>query len=262
MFFLLYSARKAAQIQDKATDSAILIMMRNQIIGKKAMMGSNYTNVDLITDLDFLVPQFSTMNPIIAELCRGITLTEGLGEHLLYAGCQKGRPNRMLMFVLLLNESANLKNEPMLGYHLLKEAYLMTDNIFGQLRNSTYQFVLADYLNELEIALPNRNIDLLHPEEADIYNNLPERIKVYRGMCDDEKQSGKFGISWTLDKDYALNYVFYKKNDVKGFVGWRAEMEIDKKDIFAVWGAVGKRKEIVINPRKCNEVEFSEIKKE
>lgn len=248
--------------KDKATDSAMLIMMRNQIIGKKAMMGSKYTNVDLIKDLDILVPQFPVMYPTIAELCHDITLTEGLGEHLLYAGCENGRPFRMLMFVLILNESVNLKSDPKLGYHLLREAYLMTDNIYGQLKNSTYQFVLADYLSELEKALPNRNIDMLHPEEADIYNNLPARIKVYRGMCDDEKQSGKFGISWTLDKDYALKYIFYKKNEVKGTVGWRAEMEIDKKEIFAVWGAVGKGKEIVINPRKCNNVGFSGYKKE
>ena len=106
---------------DEATDSAMLIMMRNQIIGKKAMMGSNYTNVDLIKDLDFLVSQFPVMYSIIAELCHDITLTEGLGEHLLYAGCENGRPYRMLMFVLILNESANLKSDPKLGYHLLSK---------------------------------------------------------------------------------------------------------------------------------------------
>jgi predicted nucleic acid-binding Zn finger protein len=81
-------------------------------------------------------------------------------------------------------------------------------------------------------------------------------------MCDDEKQSGQFGISWTLDKDYAKNYVFYKKNEVKGKVGWCAEMEIDKSEIFAVWGVVSKRKEIVINPKKCRKVKFVEVIKE
>ena len=208
------------------------------------------------------MPQFPAMHPIIAELCRGITLTQGLGEHLLYSGCEKGRPYRMLMFVLLLNESANLKNDVKLAYHLLKEAYLMTDNIYGQLKNTTYPFVLADYLTEIEAALPNRNRDELHEEESAIYDSLPARLKVYRGLCDDEKKNGQFGISWTLDKDYALNYVFYKKNEVKGTVGWRAEMEIDKNDIFAVWGVVGKGKEIVINPTKCQNVEYTKVVKE
>lgn len=258
---LLY-AKTTASNKDEATDEAMFILLRNQIISKKEMMGDKYTSVDLINDVEFLMPQFPAMHPIIAELCRGITLTQGLGEHLLYSGCEKGRPYRMLMFVLLLNESANLKNDVKLAYHLLKEAYLMTDNIYGQLKNTTYPFVLADYLTEIEAALPNRNRDELHEEESAIYDSLPARLKVYRGLCDDEKKNGQFGISWTLDKDYALNYVFYKKNEVKGTVGWRAEMEIDKNDIFAVWGVVGKGKEIVINPTKCQNVEYTKVVKE
>ena len=258
----LLHAKTTACNKDEATDEAMFILLRNQIISKKKMMGNKYTKVDLISDVDFLMPHFPAMHPIIAELCRGITLTQGLGEHLLYSGCEKGRPYRMLMFVLLLNESSNLKNDVKLAYHLLKEAYLMTDNIYGQLKNTTYPFVLADYLTEIEAALPNRNRDELHEEESAIYDSLPARVKVYRGLCDDEKKNGQFGISWTLDKDYALNYVFYKKNEVKGTVGWRAEMEIDKNDFFAVWGVVGKGKEIVINPTKCKNVEFTKVVKE
>ena len=113
---------------------------------------------------------------------------------------------------------------------------------------------------DLEIALPNRNLTEFHKEEKNIYDSLPQKIKVYRGMCDDEKQSGHLGISWTLDKDDALKYIFYCKNNVQGDYGWLAEMEIDKNEIFAVWGAVGESKEIVINPKKCKDVRF--IKKE
>lgn len=258
----LLHTKTTARNKDKATEEAMFILLRNQIISKKEMMGDKYTKVDLINDVEFLMPQFPTMYPIIAELCRGITLTQGLGENLLYSGCEKGRPYRMLMFVLLLNESANLKNDVKLAYHLLKEAYLMTDNIYGQLKNTTYPFVLVDYLTEIETALPNRNPDELHEEERTVYESLPARVKVYRGLCDDEKKNGQFGISWTLDKDYALNYVFYKKNEVKGIVGWRAEMEIDKNDIFAVWGVVGKRKELVINPTKCKDVKYTKVVKE
>lgn len=258
----LLHTKTSASNKEETTDEAMSILLRNQIISKKKMMGDKYTKVDLISDVDFLMPLFPTMHSIIAELCRGITLTQGLGEQLLYCGCEKGRPYRMLMFVLLLNESANLKNDVKLAYHLLKEAYLMTDNIYGQLKNTTYPFVLVDYLTEIETALPNRNPDELHEEERAIYESLPARVKVYRGLCDDEKKNGQFGISWTLDKDYALNYVFYKKNEVKGIVGWRAEMEIDKNDIFAVWGVVGKRKEIVINPTKCKDVKYTKVVKE
>ena len=48
---------------------------------------------------------------------------------------------------------------------------------------------------------------------------------------------------------------------MKGTVGWCAEMEIDKNDIFAVWGVKGERKEIVINPKKCMDVVFMKVTK-
>ena len=244
-----------------ATDAALLIMLQNQLISKKEMiMGNKYTDIDLLKDIDLLMPCFPKTCQIIAELCKGITLTESVGISLLYSGFDKSRPYKMLMFVLLLNKTANLRNDAKLGYRLLKEAYLMTDNIYGQLKHTKYSFVLADYLMDLEIALPNRNLTEFHKEEKNIYDSLPQKIKVYRGMCDDEKQSGHLGISWTLDKDDALKYIFYCKNNVQGDYGWLAEMEIDKNEIFAVWGAVSESKEIVINPKKCKDVRF--IKKE
>ena len=246
----------------KATEEGMFTMIRNQMMSYKALLGDKYTNKELIETVDFLLPQFPMSSPIIAELCRGNILTEGLGEQLLYGGCEKGRPYRMLMFVLLLNETLNLKTDYKLAYHLLKEAYIMTDNIYGQLKGSTYQFFMSDYLTELEAALPNRNPGELEAEETELYNSLPQTITVYRGMCNEEKESGHYGISWSLDEEYALNYVFYKKNEVKGTVGWRAEMEIDKSEVFAVWGVKGKRKEIVINPSKCRDVKWKKVVKE
>lgn len=42
-----------------------------------------------------------------------------------------GRGFRMLLFVIMLNESVNLKTDWVIAYHLLKEAYLLTDNIYA-----------------------------------------------------------------------------------------------------------------------------------
>ncbi len=128
-------------------------------------MGNKYTDIDLQKDIDLLMPCFPKTCQIIAELCKGITLTERVGKSLFYSGLDKGRLYRMLMFVLLLNETVNLRNYAKLGYHLLKEAYLMTDNIYEQLKHTKYSFVLADYLMDLEIALPNRNLTEFHKEE-------------------------------------------------------------------------------------------------
>lgn len=247
----------------KATEMAIYSLLGNQIVSKKNIMGDKYSDEELLKDMDFLMPKFLPMHSTIAILCKGLRLTKGLGIQLIHSGDSNfnGRPFRMLMFVLLLNETANLRDDAQLAYHLLKEAYIMTDNIYGQLKKTTYDFALEDYLENLENELPNRNSDELTDEEKDIYDGFPQKVTVYRGMCDEEKQSGQFGISWTLDKDDALTYIFYKKNEVKGDIGWCANMEIDKSEIFAVWGIKGEKKEIVINPKKCKNVSFCEISK-
>lgn len=245
----------------KATEMAISRLLGNQIISMKSMMGDKYSDGELLKDMDLLMPKFLSMHSIIARLCRGLMLTKELGIQLIYSGYSNGRPFRMLMFVLLLNETANLRDDAQLAYHLLKEAYIMTDNIYGQLKKTTYDFALEDYIENLGNELPNRNSDELTDEEKYIYDGLPQKVTVYRGMCDEEKQSGQFGISWTLDKNDALNYIFYKKNEVKGDIGWCANMEIDKSEIFAVWGVKGEKKEIVISPKKCKNISFCEISK-
>ena len=245
----------------KATEMAICRLLGNQIVSKKNIMGDKYSDEELLKDMDFLMPEFLSLHSIIARLCKGLTLTKDLGIQLVYSGYSNGRPFRMLMFVLLLNETANLRDDAQLAYHLLKEAYVMTDNIYGQLKKTTYDFALEDYLENLENELPNRNSDELTDEEKYIYEVLPQKVTVYRGMCDEEKQSRQFGISWTMDKNDALDYVFYKKNEVIGDIGWCANMEIDKSEIFAVWGVKGEKKEIVINPKKCKNISFCEISK-
>ena len=255
--------QKKTSIKDKiqATEMAISRLLGNQIICKKKMMGDKYSDEELLKDMNFLMPKFLLMHSTIARLCKGLRLTKGLGSQLIYSSESNGRPFRMLMFVLLLNETANLRDDAQLAYHLLKEAYITTDNIYGQLKTTTYDFALEDYLENLENELPNRNSDELTDEEKDIYDGFPQRVTVYRGMCDEEKQSGQFGISWTRYKDDALTYIFYKKNEVKGDIGWCANMEIDKSEIFAVWGIKGEKEEIVINPKKCKNVSFCEISK-
>lgn len=245
----------------KATEMAISRLLGNQIISKKKIMGDKYSDEELLKDMDFLMPNFLSKHSIIAKLCKGLMLKKELGIQLMYSGCSNGRPFRMLMFVLLLNETANLRDDAQLAYHLLKEAYIMTDNIYGQLKKTTYDFALGDYLENLGNELPKRNSDELTDEEKYFYDGLPQKVTVYRGMCDEEKQSGQFGVSWTLDKKEALKYIFYKKNEVKGDIGWCANMEIEKSEIFAVWGVKGEKKEIVINPKKCKNISFCEISK-
>ena len=252
---------KSQPLSENDTEMPCLVVLALVLVGAITALGAkryfkkNKKNMkaieseELITKMDTLMKDgFPKKYRDVAKLVRGITLSEGLGEHFIYSGETSGRSYRMQLFVLLLNETANLKNDDVLGYKLFREAYIMTDNIYGQLQQfSEYSFVLKDYLTKLEKSLPNR-INLFSSEESEEYNNLSSQFTVYRGMCEAEKQSGNYGISWTCDKKRAEMYVFYEKNVVIGTVGYIAEMKIDKNDIFAVWGANNMKKEIVINP--------------
>ena len=53
-------------------------------------------------------------------------------------------------------------------------------------------------------------------------------------MSKAEKDEGNIGISWTTDDTYAEKYLYLKDNEVKGNVGYVAEMRIEKSDVIAV----------------------------
>ena len=84
------------------------------------------------------------------------------------------------MFVIMLNESSNLKTDWVTAYNLLKESYIMTDNIYAQLKKSPYPFDLSDYLLEMKQHV-NTN-ELMHPKELAYLNGLQILLTVYRGM--------------------------------------------------------------------------------
>lgn len=182
----------------------------------------------------------------IRSLLKDIYVTEGLGYQILYSDafspCK--RTSRMEMFILLLNESKNLKSDYKIAYRLFREAYIMTDNIHEQVTRSPYGFDLKVYIKELEQNLGNR--PFLDDEETAFLKSLKFPLTVYRGMSDDEKESGDFGISWTTDKDYAEKYVYYCKNNNSKDYGWIAETQITEDDVFAIWGELGKGKELIL----------------
>ena len=183
---------------------------------------------------------------MIKNKLRGLTINLNFGQQLIYADveCSNSRQRRMLLFDIMLHESANLMTEWVTTYYLLKEAYIMTDNIYAQLCLSPYSFNLKDFLRLLQQKV---NVEqLMEQEEKDYLNALSFPLKIYRGMCNAEADSKNYGISWTDSKDYASNYVFYSKNNNQNNTGAIVEMVIEKKDVFAAWGEKGKKKELII----------------
>ena len=202
--------------------------------------------IQVLVEIENLVCDFDNNIEIIKNKLRGLTIDINFGQQLIYADvmCRNNRQRRMLLFDIMLHESANLMTDWVTTYHLLREAYIMTDNIYAQLCLSPYSFNLKDFLRLLQQKVDVEQ--LMEQEEKDYLNALFFPLKIYRGMCNAESESENFGISWTDSEDYASNYVFYSKNNNQDKDGMIAEMVIERKDIFAAWGPKGKKKELII----------------
>ena len=196
----------------------------------------------LVMEIEPLMFDFENSTEKIATLLKGKIINATLGTQLIYS--DKTRNCRMLMFVIMLNESSNLKTDWVTAYNLLKEAYIMTDNIYAQLQKSPYPFDLSDYL--LEMKQHVNTDEQMHPEELAYLNSLQFPLTVYRGMCNKELEDGRFGVSWSDSEKTASRYVFYSKNNNTEPNGKIVSFKIERSDIFAAWGVVGKDKELIV----------------
>lgn len=84
--------------------------------------------------------------------------------------------------------------------------------------------------------------NLMNEEEKNIFNSLPDQIRIYRSMSKNELESGKFRFSWTLDEEVADNFmersemlyddemiihsILINKNDALAYLDGRNEKEI------------------------------------
>lgn len=122
-----------------------------------------------------------------------------------------------------------------LYWYALKEAYIMSDNLYDYSEDIRKSFLSQE---------PNREY-IMNKKERAIYESLPELVKIYRGMTVDEKSSGVFGVSWSLDikvakyfaEKYRLNFatdkipkvvheLTIKKNEIIFLCNERKEKEI------------------------------------
>lgn len=73
--------------------------------------------------------------------------------------------------------------------------------------------------------------------ELRLFNTLPEKILIYRGMDSAELESGIFGISWTLERSVAEFFAHkYARNSNSRYSKKLVHcLEIDKNDIEAIF---------------------------
>jgi hypothetical protein len=136
--------------------------------------------------------------------------------------------------LLLQNSPSNKKINTFLKY-----SHTFDDKEYW--RNLAYAYILQDYLKLsrkkiVEIFSASREFrdELMNNEEKKYLKKLPQIVTIFRGGAVSEKKTGKFGISWTLDKEIAINFASKKglltKNEMIVH-----ETKIQKQEIIAVF---------------------------
>jgi hypothetical protein len=85
--------------------------------------------------------------------------------------------------------------------------------------------IILDYLSDKR---PDKEY-LMDDEEREFFISLPDEVTIYRGCTKKEIESGKFRISWTLDKKVAEFFAYTYKNSVHEDRG--KEKDISKFDV-------------------------------
>ena len=166
----------------------------------------------------------------VSNMLSNETINYNEAEAFLY--CVK-REVRFLLFLEIY--SAALDNDLNLDSRVFREAYRASNNIYGQIQLSRFEFNLKDFVKRLK----DESVCIMDQKEKNVLNGLPdnELISVFRGMSFAEKENGIFGISWSLYREKAERYICLKSNNLRN--GTVVEKKILKKDIIAVWLVAG-----------------------
>ena len=84
-----------------------------------------------------------------------------------------------------------------------------------------------------------------HLDDTDkqIYKNLPNKVKIYRGVgCEEKPNIENCGLSWSINKNRGI---WFGRSGVKH--GWLISGEVDKKDIISVFNGRNEY-EVLVNP--------------
>ena len=112
---------------------------------------------------------------------------------------------------------------------LLGENYSTCDNLYNDRWLVRIAFTYASLCKE----------KLMTTEELEILKNLPDKVKIYRGMTVEESTKEHQGVSWTLDKKVAefFAYQYIRNPSTADKPKTVVEKVIDKSEIIAVfWG--------------------------
>jgi hypothetical protein len=102
-----------------------------------------------------------------------------------------------------------------------------------QSMNNSYK--LKEEIKNLFQAKRPEKESLMNAEELKQLSKLPEIINIYRGMTIIEKNSGNYGMSWSIDEQVAKKFaeIFPHNYDSRGLEMTVEKKTINKKDVVA-----------------------------
>jgi len=163
--------------------------------------------------------QISDLRLFIALVSRGVTIDE-----------------------VLLNCSTNKRIS-----YFIKYQHILTDKEYWT--NLMYVYTLHDYEQlpfELYRTLFTSNRkgknNLMSRKDYKVFKSLPDEMKIYRAMADEEYNGKSFGISWTLNKDIAE---FFMNRSLYGEKHKKIKEHLIKRDEVIAYNNERKEKEII-----------------
>lgn len=113
-----------------------------------------------------------------------------------------------------------------------KDYWEQLSDVYQCMSNS---YKLQEKIKQLFQAERSGKESLMTAQELKQLSQLPEFITIYRGMSIVEKNSGKYGISWSLDEQVAKKFAesFPHNYDTKGLEMTVEKITINKKDVVA-----------------------------
>ena len=131
--------------------------------------------------------------------------------------------------------------------HLIHHGHTsLLDRLFCKTARQTWMDCenICQHLEDWEWIFKNTDGNLWMDEEERVtLNALSDRIKVYRGVCND------LGVSWSLSFEVAKFFANRQMNESTGIVrvGW-----VHRRDVFAYLSTRGEKELIVLDPDKVH----------
>jgi len=113
-------------------------------------------------------------------------------------------------------------------WKILSYAYTCSDDLFHLKEDVKEAFIVDRSYREF----------LMDEEDFEVYNSLPEKLIIYRGMTNEELESGDFGVSWTLSKEIAgfFAHTYGRNFSTEDKPKTIHQLEVSKVEIIAYFG--------------------------